>query len=222
MKRFIHFAGNYLVNINDKFAKVRQLYDITHKNLKQFVFFHLHYSVDEQMVPYAGKNSSKQTIRTKTIRFGYKNFVICSDDGYPYFIDPHCGAKYCGGKASKNLTGWSVIDCILEIDNWDNKDVCFDNWFTSLSLIAILNEHGVRATGTVRADRVGKDLKINIKDIKCKEPGAMQVYYERSGISCVTWNDNGLVTILSNVHASLPYTQVKRLDSIQRNYIKIS
>ena len=38
----------------------------------------------------------------------------------------------------------------------------------------------------------------------------MQVYNLRSGISCVTWNDNRPVTILSNVHASLPYTQVKR------------
>ena len=76
------------------------------------------------MVPYTGKNSSKQTIRTKKIRFGYKNFVICSDDGYPYFIDPYCGAKYGDGKA--------------RIDNWDDKDVYFDNWFTSLFLISIL------------------------------------------------------------------------------------
>ena len=174
------------------------------------------------MVPYTGKNSSKQTIQTKTIRFGYKNFVICSDDGYPYFIDPYCGAKYGGGKASKNLTTWSVIDCILEIDNSYDKDVYFENWFTFLSLISILKEHGVRATGTVRADRLGKDLKINKKDIKCKERGAMQVYCERSGISCVAWNDNGPVTILSNVHADLPYTQVKRWDWSQRNYTKIS
>ena len=98
----------------------------------------------------------------------------------------------------------------------------FDNWFISLSLISILKEHGVRATGTVRADRLRKDLKINKKDIKCKERGAMQVYYERSGISCVTWNDNGPVTILSNIHADLPYTQVKRWDWSQRNYIKIN
>ena len=165
------------------------------------------------MVPYTGKNSSKQTIRTKTIRFGYKNFVICSDDGYPYFIDPYCGAKYGGGKASKNLTARSVIDCILEIDNWDDKDVYFDNWFTSLSLISILKEHGVRATGTVRADRLGKKLKINKKDIKCKERGAMQVYCEKSGISCVIWNENGPVTIFSNVNANFPYTQVKCWDS---------
>ena len=90
------------------------------------------------MVPYTGKNSSKQTIRTKKIRFGYKNFVICSDDSYPYFIDPYCGSKYGDGKARKNLTAWSVIDSILEIDNWDDKDVYFDNWFTSLFLISIL------------------------------------------------------------------------------------
>ena len=115
------------------------------------------------MVPYTCKSSSKQTIQTKTIRFGYKIFVICSDDGYPYFIDPSYGAKYGGGKASKNLTARSLIDCILEIDNWGDKDVYFDNWFTSLSLISILKEHGVRATGTVRADCLGKDLKINKK-----------------------------------------------------------
>ena len=36
LKRFIHFADNYSPNTNDKFAKVRQLYDITNKNLKQF------------------------------------------------------------------------------------------------------------------------------------------------------------------------------------------
>ena len=43
-------------------------------------------------------------------RFGYKNFVIYSDNGYPYFIDPYCGAKYGGGKASKNYTARSVIE----------------------------------------------------------------------------------------------------------------
>ena len=35
------------------------------------------------------------------------------------------------------------VDCISEVENWDDKDVCFDNWFTSLSLISILKEHGV-------------------------------------------------------------------------------
>ena len=50
----------------------------------------------------------------------------------------------------------------------------------------------------------------------------MQVYYERSGMYCVTWNDNGLVSALSNAHANFPYTQVKRWNSSQQNYIKIN
>ena len=48
------------------------------------------------------------------------------------------------------------------------------------------------------------------------------MYYDRSGISCVTWKDNRPVTILFNVHANLPYIQVKRCDSSQQNYIKIN
>ena len=38
----------------------------------------------------------------------------------------------------------------------------------------------------------------------------------------MTWNENGPVTILSNFHENLPYTQVKRWDSSQRDYIKIN
>ena len=49
-------------------------------------------------------NGIKQTIQTKQVRFEYKNFVMLSDDGYLYFIDPNCGSKYIGqNKASKNL-----------------------------------------------------------------------------------------------------------------------
>ena len=108
-----------------------------------------------------------------------KTLSFAPDDGYPYFIDPYCVAEYGGGKASKNLTAWSVIDCILEIDNWDDKDVYFDNWFTSLSLISILKEHGVRASGKVRADRLGKDLKsTNAKNAElCKCTTRKVVYF---------------------------------------------
>ena len=66
------------------------------------------------MIPRTGNNSNKQTIQTKSICFGYKNFELCSADGYPYFIDPYYGAKYGGGKVSKNLCARSVIDCVTE------------------------------------------------------------------------------------------------------------
>ena len=127
-KWYIYFADNNQLDTKHKFAKVRKPYDIINKNLQKFNFFHSYYSENEQIVPYTGKNSSKQTIRTKTVHFGYKNFVMCSDDSYPYFIDPYCGCKYSGqNEASKNLCARSVIDCASEIDDWRDKELFFDN-----------------------------------------------------------------------------------------------
>ena len=62
IRRYIHFAENDQLDTNDKFVKFRKLYDIMNKNLQQFKFIYSYYSVDEQMVPYSGKNSSKETI----------------------------------------------------------------------------------------------------------------------------------------------------------------
>ena len=72
------------------------------KNLQQFCFLLTHYSIDEQMVPYTGKNSGKQT-RTKSISYGHKH-VMCLDDGYFYFVDPYFGKKNGGRMESKNLS----------------------------------------------------------------------------------------------------------------------
>ena len=138
IRRWLHFADNNNLNLNDKFAKVRMLYDLCNKNLQQFGFFHSYYSIDEQMVPYAGENSSKQTIRMKSIRFGYKNFLLCSDNGYPYFVDPYCGKKYRAGNEVKNLCARAVIDCVTEIEDWSDKEVYFDNWFSSHYLLKVL------------------------------------------------------------------------------------
>ena len=145
---------------------------------------------------------------------------MCSDDSYPYFIDPYCGCKYSGlNKASKNLCVRSVIDCASEIDDWRDKEVSFDNQFSSLSLIKILKDQGIRATGTVRADRLGS-LKINKSDVKKQERGTINTFYEKNGIFVVTWNDNGSVTVISNTHTDVPSTSVKRWNPGTKVYIQ--
>ena len=125
------FADNNKLNLNDKFAKVKMLYNIKNKNLQQIGFFLSHFSIYEQMIPYTGKNNSKQTISTKSIRFGDKNFVLTSSDGCPYFIGPYRGKKHGGGKDPKNLSACSVLNCITEIVDWCNKEAYFDSWLSS-------------------------------------------------------------------------------------------
>lgn len=44
-------------------------------------------------VRYYGHNSLKQFIHAKPIRFGYKLWAMCGDDGYCYNFSLYCG-KY--------------------------------------------------------------------------------------------------------------------------------
>ena len=99
-----HLADNDNLDKNDKYAKVRPFYDLANESLKQFGYWHNDYSIDEQMIPYFGMHSAKQTMREKSVRFRYKNSVLAGSDGYPYHIIPYSGAKGIGGTPGKDLT----------------------------------------------------------------------------------------------------------------------
>ena len=93
IKQYIHFADNNALDPADKNAKIRPIFNICNSKLKQWGMWATMLSIDEQMTPYTGRHSSKQTIRVKSIRFGFKSFVIASYDGYPYHITPYSGAR---------------------------------------------------------------------------------------------------------------------------------
>ena len=73
-------------------AKILLLQDKVNNLLQQFELFEKDLSIDEQMVPYFGRHSVKMFIRGKPIRFGFKNWVLASSDGYPYKLGTYTGA----------------------------------------------------------------------------------------------------------------------------------
>ena len=79
----------------------------------------------------------------------------------------------------------------------------------------------MRAAGTVRTDRLGKELKLNMKSTKTEVRGTIKCHYEKNSIGVICWNGNGPVTAISNVHSDLPLATVKRWYSSSRNHIKI-
>ena len=78
IKKYLHCADNQKLDLSDKLANVRPIYDLMNTSTKQFSFWHKDFSIDEQMIPYFGMYSEKQTIRSKSTRFGYKNFILTS------------------------------------------------------------------------------------------------------------------------------------------------
>ena len=112
IKSSLHVCGNDNLNLEDKWAKLRPLIQIVNDKLIQFGVFAEYLSIDEQMTPYFGQNSCKMFIRGKPIRFGHKNSVICSNDGYPFKLIPYQGKS--NGKKDGPL-GPKVVKELLEV-----------------------------------------------------------------------------------------------------------
>jgi DNA excision repair protein ERCC-6 len=80
--RYLHVADNTQLDPSDKMAKIRPL--LSHLNDRYLKFWPVEeeLDVDESMVPYYGHHSSKQFIRGKPIRFGFK--LWCLDTRLEY------------------------------------------------------------------------------------------------------------------------------------------
>ncbi|XP_055910809.1 piggyBac transposable element-derived protein 3-like [Eupeodes corollae] len=210
IKSFLHACDNSTIDPSDKFAKVSTLNNMVNKNFMQFGVFSHHLSIDEQMIPYYGRHSAKMFIRGKPIRFGYKYWDLCSHDGYLYQFIPY------GGASADNSPGFGlgenvVLRLLSNIDVPDQHTVTFDNFFTSHKLIYRLSVLGYFATGTVRENRTGKAKLTEPKQMKKQNRGTMDFAFDKeNGIAAVRWNDNSIVTVLSNHLMDQPITQAKR------------
>jgi len=91
----------------------------------------------------------------------------------------------------------------------NNFHVYFDNQFCCPDLLVHLKKVGLRATGTVRENRVGVK---NVLDKKAPR-GTYAVQHEKnSGINFITIQDSKPVSILSTAAGINPLNSVKRYD----------
>ena len=130
-------------------AKLSPMYDLPNENLVRFGVFHKLLSVDESVVPYYGCYSEKMFIKGKPIRFGYKIWCLCGNDGCPYHLKLYQAKEQ--NKATQPL-GTCVITNMLNVitaySNIEKHQLYFDNFFTCHELLVQVSEHDAKATGT--------------------------------------------------------------------------
>ena len=135
----------------------------------------------------------------KPIRFGYKNWVLTSDDGYPYKIIPYQGKAMA---TDHGPFGPCVVNSLLEVvQNPACHEVFFDNFFTSVGLLKSLRAQGIKATGTIRVNRSNSTPLPPAKSMEKKARGTIEVC-STNDVCAVCWVDNKVVTLASN---NLPY-----------------
>ena len=108
------------------------------------------------MVPYFGRHSCKQFIRSKHLRFGYKLRVLCSSNGLPYRIEMYEGKTI---NETGPLGPRVVLGLLKVCENPANHHVFVDNFFSSYDLHVSLKKQYFRSTGIVRENRHTKVLK---------------------------------------------------------------
>lgn len=187
IKRYLHLADNQKLS-NSKVATIAPFYKSLARQFQQFVVYHTHLNIDEEMVPYHGHYSAKMFIRNKPVIFGFKLWMLCSHDGYPYNLQIYCGK---------------------DNDDKSNHVVYFDNFFTSHQLLTDLALKGMRAIGTIRENRTSHCPRTSTANMKTQERGSYD--YRLDGqVACVRWNDNAVVTLASNHTAVKPMQTARR------------
>ena len=114
-------------------------------------------SIDESMITYYGRHGCKQYIQNKPVKFGDKIWVAATPLGYGIQFYPYAGKdgncnKDIGLRGSVVLTLMSKLPTVPDSHYHD----VIDNFFTSPSLLRVLKESGIAATGTVWENRTKK------------------------------------------------------------------
>lgn len=222
IKRNIHLSDNSQLEKNDKFCKLRPLFDIINQKNLQFGVFSHNLSIDEQMVPYFGRHSCKMFIRGKPVRFGFKLWCICSSDGYLYQFIPYAGANPNKEKSALGMGGQVVVDLLSIVPDPSKHQIFFDNFFSSFKLFDFLTKKGFFATGTIRENRTVRCPLENNKSFAKKERGSyVSAHDTNTGISLVRWNDNSVVTVISNHYNEEPLSTAKRYNRKARKEVSI-
>ncbi|XP_036327495.1 piggyBac transposable element-derived protein 3-like [Rhagoletis pomonella] len=160
-------------------------------------------------------------IKSKPIRFGYKYWCLTSDDGYCYQFILYAGA------ATKFSNDYSlgenvVLQLLSHLERPENHNVTFDNFFTSYKLMRRLSCNGYFATGTVRDNRTNYAPLVCINDMKKRSRGSSDFVFDSNNKVLVTrWNDNSVVTIMSNFLKHEPLRHVKRYDRKGKKMITV-
>ncbi|KAL8575850.1 hypothetical protein ACOMHN_014855 [Nucella lapillus] len=219
--RYLHLADNNTLDPNDKVSKVRAFLSMINERCLLYFPEQQNLSIDESMVPYFGHHSTKQFIRGKPIRFGFKLWTLADPLGYIVQFEPYTGAGGGQQYGRLGLGGTVVKDLISELPQHPYH-LTFDNFFTSLPLLSELAAEGIGATGTIRKNRVEHCPMRDATQFKKEDRGALDFRHDRgSNILVVQWNDNSVVTVATNCDRVMLLARVRRWARAQRQFVQI-
>ncbi|KAL0147001.1 hypothetical protein M9458_057525 [Cirrhinus mrigala] len=200
IKRYLHFVDNNSPADGSKFFKVRPVLNVLEATFLAAVKPEEYHAVDEQIIPFKGKHSSKQYIPKKPKPWGFKVWVRAGTSGYMYRFELYQGAS--GGRGDVGELGMAaevVVRLCSDIHNNGHK-VFFDNYFCSMPLLEKLREYGIEST----------------------ERGTSSVVSTSDNITVTRWLDRSIIHIASTCAGKSPEDLAKRWSKKESEVIQIA
>lgn len=168
IKRYLHCANNDDLPKNDKFGTVRPVIKMLNERFLHFAEYQECLSI-ESMVPYFGRHGTKQFLKGKPIRYGYKMWSMCEPLGYLMSFEPYQGAVQKQHKAVIGVGGLVVLNLVNKLPPHLPFKIYSDRFFSSLKLLYRLKQNGIGYTGTIKYNRIEK-LPISKSKLMEKRP----------------------------------------------------
>lgn len=143
--------------------------------------------IDESMVSYKGHHGAKMFIRGKPIRFGYKDWMLCSSDGFPFQA-----SIFVVSQVDQKVGVWESMWCWALLIKFLTKGITLSTLITSFLHTAWCAsskklECVLLATGTVREGRVGTAVLPHRRDFY-KSHRSKYVHVCDGTVNIVMWN----------------------------------
>ncbi|XP_060867582.1 piggyBac transposable element-derived protein 3-like [Metopolophium dirhodum] len=219
----LHFSNNNNLDNSDKYAKIRPLITMINTRFLMHAPHEEFHSIDESMVPYYGKHGCKQFVRGKPIRFGFKVWVGTLRLGYALWISPYQGKNTGFNQTDVGLGGSVILAYANQIINHRPAPyhLVFDNFFTGVTLLEKLKSINIRATGTIRSNRVMK-CPIDFGKMKKQPRGSSCSFVSNNAIFICCWRDNNIVCLASNTIGTDPISVANRWSTSEKKRLRIS
>ncbi len=214
IRRFLHFVNNDEIESGDKLAKISPIIEAVTQQCRK-VEPEEYNAVDEQIIPSKTKFSKiRQYNPKKPHKWGFKNLVRAGASGIMYDFYIYTGKALDDDDADyKHLqkSAQVVAKLCRNLPTNAGFKVCFDNWFSTLSLMHYLQDKGIFAIGTIRANRIQKCPLTSNKELQKEGRGSSDHKVDmNSGIVLVKWVDNSTVTLVSNYVGIEPQGVIER------------
>ncbi|KAH9365727.1 hypothetical protein HPB48_009612 [Haemaphysalis longicornis] len=205
----------------DRLSKVRPILDLLKQNMRK-VAPEQRRSIDEKIIPFKGRSTLKQYLKSNPHKWGYKVFTRASSSGITHDFVINEG-KGTTSEHGFGISGDVVIDLVQYLQPHVNHKLYFDNWFTSLRLLDELMARGFHSVGMVKVDRTKKCPLATEATLKSQGRGSVDFLTDKkSGIEVIKWYDNSCIVLVSSYAGVQPTDTCKRWSTKEQRTIDVS